>query len=153
MKNVTLKREKIVQVFRMLNNAKYQKLSDSDKVNVWKIVRTLRPIAQKCEEDISDAQIKLVPYEGFGMDLNKAKQYEKAKSEGIEDSPMTEEEYKKFQTAFNSYSKLLTSALKDILDQEETIEFNALSEDSFGKLMASNDWTFKEVESLDFIIQ
>ena len=47
MKNVELRVEDITAAYVLLGEAKYQKLSDEDKVKVWKISRKLFPVAEK----------------------------------------------------------------------------------------------------------
>jgi hypothetical protein len=56
----------------VLQNAKYQKLSDDGKVKVWKITRLLKPVATQFKEDVQDAQQKLMPDGDFLQRLGKA---------------------------------------------------------------------------------
>ena len=43
------------------------------------------------------------------------------------------------------FNKLLAKAVKEFADAEVELEFDALSEDAFAKLMASNDWTMQQI--------
>lgn len=153
MKNIKLKTKKAIEGFKMLDSAKYQKLSDDDKVKVWKITRALRPIALEYSDEVQDARERLVPSEDYKENLQKAQLYEQMKKEGKDNLPMSDEEYLEFLKVFKEYMVLLDKALKEELDKENDIEIPTISEDAFGKLMASNDWSFGQVEALDFIIE
>ena len=154
MKSLSLTTEKITKAFKVLDEARYQKLSDDDKVKVWKISRKLGPIALKYEEEALDAERKLMPSEDFPQKLQKVLAYEKALDEGKKDSlPMTREEHDAFAKEYFAYKDLLNKATAELKEKEATIEFEPLSENAFGKLMSSNDWTLKQVDLIEFIIE
>lgn len=153
MKNMKLTTKKAVDAFEVLNSAKYQKLSDDDKVKVWKITRALRPIALEYSDEVQDAKERLIPSDDYKEKLQKAQLYEQMKKEGKDNLPMSNEEYLEFLKVFKEYMALLDKALKEGLDKENDIDIPTISEDAFGKLMASNDWSFGQVEALDFIIE
>jgi hypothetical protein len=147
--------EKVLAAWRTLNNAKYSKLDDADKVKVWKATRALRPIAEKFDEDLKDAAKKLKPSEDFDERLAKAQKYEvmiKQPDLDAEQLPMGAAEYAKFIDEFNAYNKLVDKAMKEYAEKKVEIEVEPLSEESFTKLMASNDWTMAQVVSLDDIL-
>lgn len=147
-----MKISKLIEMYNVLNTAKYNKLEDADKIKLWKIVRALKPIAAKFEEDTKDASERFME-EGFRENLQKAQEYEKARSEGKEELPMTEEEYKAFVQVFIKYNKLVSNAINEIAESEVDITLETLSEDAFGKLMASNDWTFDQINKIDSIVK
>ena len=68
-----LKTEVIIALFRMLNEAKYSKMNDDGKIKTWRILRALKPIAVKFDDDMKTAREKLRP-EGYDELLNKAQQ-------------------------------------------------------------------------------
>lgn len=147
----TIKTEKVLKVYQILNTTKYGKLDDADKVKVWKIARKLKPVATKFDEDSKDAAEKLKPYEGFEDDLQKAQEYERLK--GV-NAKMDIDEYQKFITAFKAYQELVGKAVKEYADVEVEVEFDTISEDAFSKLMASNEWTLDQaVEIGEFITE
>ena len=51
----TVKTSEILSVYNIISTAKYGKLSDEDKVKVWKITRKMKPVATKFDEDSKDA--------------------------------------------------------------------------------------------------
>lgn len=147
----TIKTEKVLKVYQILNTTKYGKLDDGDKVKVWKIARKLKPVATKFDEDSKDAAEKLKPYEGFEDDLQKAQEYERLK--GV-NAKMDIDEYQKFIAAFKAYQELVSKAVKEYADVEVEVEFDTISEDAFSKLMASNEWTLDQaVEIGEFITE
>lgn len=147
----TIKTEKVLKVYQILNTTKYGKLDDADKVKVWKIARKLKPVATKFDEDSKDAAEKLKPYEGFEDDLQKAQEYERLK--GV-NAKMDIDEYQKFIAAFKAYQELVGKAVKEYADVKVEVEFDTISEDAFSKLMASNEWTLDQaVEIGEFITE
>lgn len=152
-----VKTEMLLAVFNVLNTAKYAKLDDADKIKVWKIARQMKPISTKFEEETKDAAEKMKPGEDFDGQLQKAQQYEveiRKPDCDAEKLPMGAAEYQAFITEFKKYQKLVNDAVKEYADKEVEIEFEPVSEDVFGKLMASNDWTVDQATTLgDFICQ
>ena len=145
MKKVTIKTEKVLQVFQILKDAKYSKMSDDDKIKLWKIARAMKPVATKFEEDSKDAAEKLKP-EGLDVTLEKAKDYEQKKQKGDADLPMTEAEYLEFINGdWQKFNKLVAKAVKEFADAEVELEIDPLSEEALQKLMSSNDWKMEQV--------
>lgn len=150
---ITIKTKDALEAHNILNGAKYGKLEDADKIKLWKIVRALKPIATKFQEDVKDASDKFKSeFEGFDENLKKAQGYEKGKAEGKEDLPMTEEEYKAFIEVFKKYNKLVSDAVNEFAEAEVNLNIETLSEDAFGKLLSSNDWSIDKTTSIDFMI-
>ena len=144
--------EKILSVYNILKGASYQKMSDDDKIKLWKIARTMKPIATKFEDDSKDAAEKLKP-EGIEVTLEKAKEYEQKKQKGDTDLPMTEAEYLGFINGeWAKFNNLLTKAVKEFADAEVELEFEPLNEESFSKLIASNDWKMEQVMIVSEVI-
>lgn len=139
--------------YNIINTAKYTKLDDADKIKVWKVARALKPIATHFEEDSKDAAEKLKP-EGFDENLPKAQEYERVLNEkgDMETVAMSDDEYDKFIKSLKEYNELVNKAIKEFADKEVTLEFEPISEDAFGKLMASNDWNFEQAMKLGVLI-
>lgn len=150
-----LKKE-VSNLYELLSKSKYTKLEDLDKIKVWKIVKELKPIANKLEEDIKDAQKKFSEeFDNFEENLSKAQEYERMKQKNSEESlPMTENEYNSFIQDYIKYNSLMSKAINEIYNESVDIKFEKLSEDAFGKLMSSNDWTMEQVSIIgDFICE
>ncbi len=147
----SLKIFEIVEVYRLLGNAKYHKLEDPDKIKVWKISRLLKPTALKAEEAQQDATDKLVP-DSFREQVNKAQEYRRAKAAGEKELPMTDKEYLIYLADFRKYSTLVAKALEEFLQEDVKLEFEPLSEEAMGLLIACNDWPMSQVEKLEWMI-
>ena len=155
MKTLTLNTEKVQAAYRTLSTAKYSKMEDADKIKVWKIARALKPVATKFEEDSQDAAEKMKPSEDFDDQLQKAQEYERITRQPDFDAqklPMGVAEYNAFLEKFHAYNRLVNDAVKDFASKEVELEYDALSEDAFGKLMSSNEWTMEQVTMLGDII-
>lgn len=150
--NKTMKTDAVLEVFNILNAANYKKLDDADKIKLWKIARVMKPVAKKFEDDSKDAAEKMKP-ENLDENLEKAKAYEQKKQKGEEDLPMTEQEYLAFlRETWNPFNQLVAKAIKEFAEKEVELDFEPLSEEAFGKLMASNDWTVEKVMTLGNVI-
>ena len=124
-----IKTEEILKVYNIIAQAKYNKLDDDDKIKIWKISRTLKPIQTQYEDDTKDVSEKMKPTDDFQNKLQKARDYEDSVKEG-KTAEMTKE------------------------DKEVEIEFSPLSEDAFGKLLSSNDWNLEQTNILgEFIVE
>ena len=152
MKRIELKTKEIEESHSLISTARYQKLSDDDKVKVWKISRKLSPIAEQYSKDVEDAKQRLLPSEDFPQKLQMALKYQSLRDSGEKDLPMTEEEFSKIAAEWNNYNAILDKALRDRAEEKVTIEIEPITEEAFGKLMASNDWSFAQAGKLEFII-
>jgi hypothetical protein len=154
MKKVTITTEKVLAAYNVLSTAKYNKLEDADKIKVWKIARALKPIATKFDDDSKDAAEKM-KFDGFDELLPKAQEYERIiKQDGFDASelPISPTEYSDFVNKFKAYQKLITDTVGEYAQKEVEFEIDTLSDDAFGKLMASNEWNMSQVVMLDGIV-
>lgn len=143
----TVKTEKVLAAWRVLSAAKYMKLEDADKIKVWKISRALQPVAKKFDEDTKDAAEKLKPSEDFDERLQHAQEYERVTKDPKADASilkMGPSEYQQFMKDLNAYNKLVGEAVKEFAEKEVEIDIETLTEESFGKLMNSNEWNFEQ---------
>lgn len=150
----TIKTEKALAAFRVLNTSKYTKMTDEDKIKVWKIARALKPVADKFEDDSKDAAEKFKPTEDFAERLQKAQEFENKRNAGedMKDAPMGAAEYSEFIKEFQKYNKTVADAVKEFADKEVELEFDVLTEEAFGKLMASNEWDMSQVMAISEIV-
>ena len=147
--------EKVLNAYRIISGAKYTKMDDADKIKVWKIARALKPVATKFDEDSKDAAEKMKPSEDFADNLQKAQEFERITKEKDFDAsklPMGAAEYNEFIKKLQDYNRLVGEAVKEFADKEVKIEFEPLSEESFGKLMASNEWTMEQTVEIGMLI-
>lgn len=140
----TIKTKELMEAYQVLGSAKYQKLSDEDKVKVWKLTRQLKPHAMKYMEDEQDACEKMMPYEDYNERVQKARIYEAERKAGRKDLQISEQEYFSVIADSLKYNKVVDDALRELQDKEVEIDVEPLSEDAFGKLMSSNDWNMQQ---------
>lgn len=143
----TFKTEKVLAAYHMLGGAKYGKLSDDDKIKVFKICIALKPTATKYDEASKEAEMKLKP-DGYDERLEKAREYDRVRRDKDADAShlaMGPEEFNDFMREVNHYQELVTKALEDEKNKEVEVEFEPITEDALLKLMNSNDWTMAEV--------
>ena len=151
----SVKTSEILGVYNILNAAKYGKMDDADKIKVWKICRKLKPIAVKFEDDNKDAAEKFkADIKDFDKNLQKAQEYERLTQEHKPTiDVMTKPEYDAFIKEFKNYQDLMNKAIKEFAEKEVEVDFDAISEDAFGKLLASNDWNVAQTTIVgDFIV-
>lgn len=150
-----MKTEDVLKAYNVLSTAKYGKLADEDKIKVWRIARALKPVAEKFREDSEDAQQKMKPNDDFDEHLMKGQEYEREIRKPDCDPtklPIGAAQYQEFLDEFKAYQKLVNDTIKDLAEKEVEVSFEPISEDAFGKLMASNDWTLEQVATLGDII-
>ena len=154
---MTMKTEKVLEAYNILKAATYQKLDDGDKIKLWKIARSMKPIATKFEEDSKDAAEKLKP-EGFDEKLANAQEYERVTKDPNADASklkMSAAEYDDFiKGEWTKFNQLIAKAVKEFADTKVYLEFEPLSEDAFTKLLSSNSWDVSKAMILgDLIVE
>ena len=149
------KAENVAQVYNILNAAKYSKLNDDERIALWKITRSMKPVALKLKDDIQDAAQHMKPSDDFDQRLAIARQYEQAQRDGKEFDKLSKEDYNAFIKEWRDYSKLVDTAVKEFADEEVEIDIEPITEETLSRLMASNDsWTMeKAVIISDMIMQ
>jgi len=145
MKKVTTKQ--ISEVYAKLADAKITKMEDADKFKVIKALKQLKSIATAYEDFKKDAGEKLKGEEHDKM-IEKAQKWQ---NEG-KDTTLTEEEKIAVNKYFSEYNDKISSCLKEEAAKENELTFEALTEEAFGRLMTSNDWTLSEITSIEEIL-
>lgn len=146
----SIKTVEIVRLFDTLNKAGYSRLSDNDRIKVWKTMRTMKPVVMKYDEDKKAASNDLMPQGDFILRYQKAQDYEKAEDKST--AKMTQEEYADFIKEFTSFANLVNKAIKELGNITAEIDVYPLDEEGFSRLMASNDWTMEQVLLIDDFI-
>lgn len=145
-----LKTIEIADAYQLIEKADYQKLSDVEKVKLWKISRLLKPIAVPYFGDRDDALKSFITPE-FVESYRKCKEYEDKKGEGKE-LPFSNEEYQEYGNVVMKANNLLEETLGQLADKEVTLEFEPISNDALGKLVTSNNWKFSEADKLEWML-
>lgn len=153
MKQVKLETKRILVVYNILNAAKYTKCEDADTIKILKIVRAMKPIAEKFQKDTDDVTKALKPSE-FDDKLQKWEETRQKLANGVKDDlPMTPKEFVEFNFGvIIPFNKKVEDGNKEYTDAEAEIEFEPISESALTKLMNSNNWNFAQVAELADVI-
>ena len=144
-----MKTIEITNIFAVLNEAKLTKMEDADKFKVIKALRAIKPIAKGYEDFVEDAKNKLKG-EDFDNMSEKAQAWNKD-NQGKKVGELAQEEIDNLNvinTYFAEYNKRVETCLKEEAEKEVELTFDKLSEEAFGKLVASNDWTCGQIMAL-----
>ena len=145
-----MKVRKIAEAYNVLASAKINKCEDVEKVAAWKVCHAIKKVAEDYQEACRDATSKLNDIEDYESKMQKALEYENKKGENCE---MKAEEYKAFVAEYDRVRKLVDSAVKELGDADVTLDVEGISEDAFGRLLASNpDWEMKQIEVISDVI-
>ncbi|MDE7440641.1 MAG: hypothetical protein K2M69_00535 [Muribaculaceae bacterium] len=129
--------DQIVTAYRLLNNAKLSKMEDAEKFAVIKIARKLRKASADFDELVKDAQERLKP-DNFDIIASKMQA----------NKELTPEE----SAAVEKYNRDITACVREELEKEVEPDFEPISEEAFGRLIASNDFSTAEVIAIDDVI-
>ena len=145
--------EKVYKAYELLSVCKINKMSDDDKLKMWKILKTFKPVYEKLDEEVKMAAEMFKPYDDYEQRLEDGKRYEVLKEKGdIENLPMTEEEYNTFISDYVKYNELVGKAIEEYEKEKMTFDLECLSEESYGNLIASNDWDAQQILFLGEIL-
>lgn len=136
-----LTRNLIHAVYVIIGNSRLNDLKKTDdKVAVLKILRELRYVANKYEEDAKDATERLKP-DGFDELRSRAAVFEAERADGSQHTTMTSVEYQGFIDQLDNYNKAVAEAMRDIDKSTVELEFDPLARDVLLQLMDANRWT------------
>lgn len=145
-----MKVRKIAEAYNVLASAKINKCEDGEKVTIWKVCHAIKKVAEDYQDACKDATSKLNDIEDYENKMQKALEYENKKGK---DCAMKADEYKAFVVEYDRVRRLVDSAVKEIGDADTTLDVEGISEDAFGRLLASNpDWDMKQIEAISDVI-
>ena len=132
---------KDIQVaYGVLNEAKMGKMETTDQIKVIKALRQLKGIMTPFQEFVKDAQEKL-----------KGEHHEEmAKKQERKD--LTAEERQEVNEYAAEYNSKVNECVKEEWEKEHEVNFSKLSEEAFGKLMHSNEWTASQAMAVQDLI-
>lgn len=148
-----MKTKDCVKVAELLKKVKVSKMEDSDKLKVVKAVKAIEKIANEFTSLSQEMSEKIKEEDHSEME----KRYQEFNS-AFSGKPLSElskeniEEMNIIQSYFDKYIKRLEEVLKEDLEKDVEGDFPKLTEDSFGKFIASNDFTMEEIFSLEALL-
>ena len=144
-----MKTIEITNIYAVLNEAKLTKMDDADKFKVIKALRVIKPIAKGYEDFIEEAKNKLKADDHDKM-TEKAQAWNND-NQGNKVGELTQEQIDELNTInkyFSDYNSRVEACVKEEAEKEVELTFDKLSEEAFGKLVASNDWTCGQIMAL-----
>lgn len=133
-KNTT---DQIVTAFRLINKAKLSKMEDAEKFAFIKSVREMKKVNADFEDFLRLTQEKLRP-DNF---------------EEISSKMQSGTELSASETAIvDKYNRDVSECIKEELDKEIELTYERMSEDAFGRFVASNDFSVSEIIAIEDVI-
>ena len=157
MKKISIRTVDALNAYNVLNVSKFGELESNDMVKAWHLIRDLKPIAVKYEEECRDAFDKLKPNDkDFDDKLQKFYDYNgmvRNLKADMTNLPMGVAEYEDFRkNVWEPYQLRVNEALKASADKKNNIRVETISDDAFGKLIVSNNWTGSQVMTVSELL-
>ena len=148
-----MKIKECIEAAALLKTAKVTKMEDADKLTVVKAMRALKQVASEYESLYNDMQEKLKGEYHTEM-MNRAKLFNEhyAQTPYNELSAGVRKEREELNAYFMDYNSRLAAAMKEEEEKEVSPEYNRLTEDAFGKLIASNDFSVEQILNLETVL-
>lgn len=135
----------------VLSKAKLTRMDDLDKFNVIKAVRAIRIVTHEYDELVKDAQEK---FKGENHDemVLKAEVWNVKHSSGAPIPPEERADFDELNGYFSEYNRLMNKFRSDEAEKEVSCDYPRLTEDAFGSLVSSNDFTVEEILSIQTVL-
>lgn len=133
----------IIEAYTLLKNGKITKMDDADKFKLIKALRPMKKINEEFDSFRTDVMEKL---KGDNHD-EMIERAQKWQQEG-EKTTLSEQERIEINSYFTEYNEKVTNCLKEEIEKEHELDDIKLTDDAISKLIASNDWTLGQVESV-----
>ena len=150
--------EKVLEVYRVLSDAKFSKLDGADQTKIVKILLALEPPAKDFETATKTAADKLKEaFPDYDDKAQKAAQYQtmpQDKNADMSEAPMGAAEYHQFMNGeYAELNKRVKAAVEDLGNKEVEVEFEPITEDLMQQISESNKttWTFAHAKVLTTI--
>lgn len=140
--------KEIVEAYALLREAKVTRMDDADKFKVIKALRPMRKVSEEFDDFRSDALEKLKGERHDEM----AERARKWQQDG-DKTTLTEAERAEVNAYFTEYNDKVTKCLKDEMGKTHDLGDTGLTDDALGKLVASNDWTLGQIETVAEVLQ
>lgn len=146
--------KQIVSAYNLINPAKLSKMDDADKFKTIKAIRVMKPIAETFEGLVKDAREKLKDENHEDMQERANKWNEKhGQTRQRLDIPAEDlKELEVINAYFHEYSVKVDKCIEEEADQEHELSFDKLTEEAFGKFIASNDFDVKSIIELQDVL-
>lgn len=139
---------KIVNVYSVLEGAKYTKLKTSERAAIVKFRRPMKKIVMDYEDFRKDALKDLRP-DDFDQTVEVIRSFNEMTEEERKEA-LKDPEYLEALKANADFNRSVDECLKEEEDKEIEVEVAPISREAFNKLLDSNlDWTFGILDVLE----
>ena len=140
-----------VNALSILKEAKLTKMEDKEKLTVIKAVRALDKVVKEYEALVKEVKEKLKD-ERFKEMSRRGEDFNASHREGQTLTTKEQQEVKELNAYFGNYNRRLDEVLKADYEREVTVEYERLTEDAFGRLVASNDFTVQGIINIEAVL-
>lgn len=140
-----------VKTYKILKQAKLTKMDEADKLKTIKAMRVLRPVAEEYDKDVEEGR-KALQDDKFEEMQQKVQKHNEAIEKKSNDGLLSYSELKELRKYFDKAENEAKKMMQELDDKELTLTIGRLSEEAFGRLAASNDFTGEELETLFNVI-
>lgn len=143
-----MKKLDVLNVYKLINDAKFTKMSSDESFKLLKFLRVVKPIVTEYNDyNKTVAEKYKLDYENFDEQLEKGKQYE------VDKTGVTEEEYYAIVKNVTEYNEKVNNALKEDIEKDVELSFEKLSESGFKEFLGSNEFKVSEASlMMDILI-
>lgn len=141
-----MKLKQIVAAYKVLGEAKVQKLDEKEVIKIIKARKAMRPHTDEYEAFLKDVQEKFKPENWDDVQL----MFQKWQQEG-ENTTLSEVERVEVNKVLIDYQKKIETAVKDELEKEVELFIDKLSEESATKLIVENGWELKKLDEIEVV--
>lgn len=142
-----MKLKQILVAYKVLGEAKVQKLDEKEVIKVVKARKAMRPHADEYEAFLKDVQEKFKP-ENWDEVQTKVQKWQQ---EG-ENTTLSETERAEINKALIDYQKKVETTVKEELEKEVELSIDKLSEESATKLLVENGWELKKLDEIEVVL-
>lgn len=149
-----MKTKDVVAAFAALDGAKLGKMEDKEKFTLVKALKALRPIKKAYEEFVNDARERLKGDDFETMQERAVKWNEQHRGQLQADlTPEEQAELKELNEYFQHYQDSVNECVSEEAEKEVTADYTRLSEEAFGRLLASNpDMRLEDVMRIEELL-
>lgn len=140
----TMTRREIHEVYVFMSGTRLANLRKTeDKVAVLKVLRELRYVAVRYEDDAKETNERLMP-KGYEERRRKALAYEEERQSGKQPTAITEADYMQFLQEQNDFRKAVNAAMLDIDKAKVELEYEPVDRGVLEQLMSDCEWTAEQ---------
>lgn len=134
-----MKKAEILLIYELMKTAKLTKMEDIDKLKVIKILKEIKSIVRDFDNFKKEILEKLKDDDYDSM----FKKLQKWQQEG-KNTILTSDEQLKINKYFQTYNNQILECVKEEAEKDIKLNMIKLTDESFKKLIASNDWSIEQ---------